>query len=136
MLWIYAGRTYRYSVRGKLSKTIVCEKCGREYSATSRAIAYGRSESYYFLDNGGARERAEQRAEIALHQHLAHAITTKACIRCGWMQQYMVNEIKRRSYHYLFWVCGIGVPFILLFSCWVMVLAQTSSLHYPLPIRP
>jgi hypothetical protein len=110
---IYAGMHYTASVDGSTYKKVVCEKCSRVYYYQMSRRAQGEGRSAFFLDNSGASERADERAQQNLEQRLANGSEPVPCPDCGWFQAHMVCIIRGRRFDCLYWFI-FGLPVIAL----------------------
>jgi hypothetical protein len=101
MVGIPVGTTYTARVRGRAVKTVTCEKCSDAYVYVVERTAQGSGMSPLFLDNDGARNRASVSAKHALSNALDRAVDPAACPACGWYQETMVREARRRRGRWL-----------------------------------
>src|SRR6516225_1521586 len=86
---------------GAVAKFVCCKKCGTEFAYTMMRHASGQGTSLYFLDNAGAEERAQRRAESKLQKALASEVEPVECPKCGCFQANMVREARRRYLKYM-----------------------------------
>lgn len=84
---------------GAVSKYVDCQHCGADFAYTMYREASGQGTSLYFLDESGASDRANRRAEANLKSALASDIEPVECPTCGRFQSDMVWEARRRSAH-------------------------------------
>ena len=110
--------TYTTTLRGCAPKLVCCENCSFEYIYLMEATTSGEGTSLLFLDNAGARQRAAERAEAALHENLAQGCEVVPCPQCGAVQQHMLP--RARELH-LRWMRKTGL----------IVLAVGSILSFP-----
>ena len=87
-----------------MSRYVVCEKCGCEYTFTVSAAGKGTGRGAMGVDG---RQDALDAAEIAANQRIASE--PAACPDCGWYQKAMVRELRRR---HLRWMHGTGLAFL------------------------
>jgi hypothetical protein len=111
---------------GAISKMVCCEKCGTDFGYTMYREASGQGTSLYYIDETGAADRANRRAESNLQRALADEVEPVACPTCGCFQRNMVWEARRRYLKYMrpfFAVIGLVVlvPFFFCSSMYVNV---------------
>lgn len=58
------------SATGRRPKFVACEKCGTEYVYLMERKGSGSGTSFLFLDNAGAKERAQQIARVSVYKQL------------------------------------------------------------------
>src|SRR4051794_22261082 len=89
--------TYTVTLTASTTKKVVCEKCGHLYCYEAKRKASGEGMSLLFLDNRGARTRAESYAADDLQMRLQKAIEAVPCPECGWYQEHMVAKARGRD---------------------------------------
>ena len=125
-------RAFRF---GAISKYVCCEHCGTDFAYTMIRHAEGHGTSYYFLDEAGAEERANRRAESKVQSALANEVEPVECPKCGRFQADMVQEARRRRWSWLrpFWAVVAPVVLVPMFFCGGMYVNGVVS---ALPIVP
>jgi len=96
-MFIYAFRQYTAWRQGTAVKHVRCEKCGGDFSYEALRRGSGSGHSPYFLSNEDARHEAISQARSSLAKKLEAAIEALPCPKCGWVQEAMVRELRRRS---------------------------------------
>src|ERR1051326_3619522 len=94
---VYVGRTYNVEASAATVKQVTCEKCGCHYAYMMFRRATGRGHSAYLLDNRGASNRAQSRAEKKLDEQLETCDPVE-CPDCGWFSREMVETTRRKSW--------------------------------------
>lgn len=125
---------FRYRVKGSETKIIVCEKCSHEYPVQVHRTGEGVAQTAPVIQLvlGSASHRAAEQAERSLAARLARGIEPVPCPRCRWLQNNMVNEIRRRSYGPLLWL-GAGGLILTIFFFWIAILFETRCFDIPMP---
>lgn len=95
------GMAYTSTVEGSAVKVVICEQCGQDYVYIVTRKATGEGSSVLFLDNSGAQRRAQDRAMKTLQAELDKAIEPVPCVSCGWLQQDMVREARKRYHRWM-----------------------------------
>ena len=85
------GMHFAASRRGRAVKFVTCEKCGVGYVYAVDRTVRAASFSILFLDNDGARRRANEKARTGLERALGNAVDPLACPDCGWYQVSMIE---------------------------------------------
>lgn len=111
---MWAGMEYTASVGGGAFKEVHCAECGREFFYALQREAKGKGSSLYFLDNKGARERADEAARRRLAKELESAIDPVPCPGCGHVQADMVRAARKTR---LRWLAKLG---------WLLVIAVAT----------
>ena len=99
------AKTYTSTMRASVLRFVVCEQCGCEYVYQMEREASGAATSMLFLDNAGAGERAENKAEAELRTKLESECDPVPCLNCGWYQPEMLPGL-RESHHW--WMSVVG----------------------------
>jgi hypothetical protein len=89
------AKKYTVTLSGTTLKEVHCESCHAEYVYQIKRTAGGTGTSLLFLDNQGARERADQDAKNNLRAILEREIDVVPCPICGWYQATMVLKVQR-----------------------------------------
>ena len=84
---------YTAVVDGRVAKLVPCENCQTEYVYTLEREACGSGTSLYYLDEGGAQERAGSNATEALREYLANDFDPIPCPTCGHYQRFMFPKL-------------------------------------------
>lgn len=95
---IPVAMTYSASVGGQTIKKVSCESCGTAYVYQVERIVTGTGTSVLFLDNEGARQRAQDDAIASLGHELAKAVDEVPCPHCGWLQLDMCKRSRKRLF--------------------------------------
>src|SRR3954451_16457292 len=96
MVYIPVGQQVTATMGTGVVKRVTCEKCSCAYVYEMVRSATGSGLNPYFIDPGGAEDRAYGRAARRLRKALVEGAEPVACPDCGWYQGDMVREIKRR----------------------------------------
>ena len=102
---IYGGWRYTRTVSGRVWKNVRCEHCQCDYVYVMSRTSTGTGHSSYFLDNEGARRRADEAAAENLGGALHSDFEIVACPDCGRYQPYMVRRLRWRRWG---WACICG----------------------------
>src|SRR4051812_10206221 len=90
MIPVYFSLTYTSNLQGSAFKSVQCEKCHHEFVYCMTIQVQGQGTSLYALDNQGARERAQTRAEEKLTRELEIGEAPVPCPSCGVYQHSMI----------------------------------------------
>ena len=71
---VYVSKEFHATAAGAALRGVVCENCGGEYFYEVSHVAVGSGSSPYHLNNEGARNRANERAEANLRKALRDAV--------------------------------------------------------------
>lgn len=127
---IYAFTHYYASAAGAATKTVVCEKCGETFHYTLVRTGRGEGQSPYFLDNEGARGRADAEAAASLRARLDAGVEPVPCPNCRWYQAHMVKEMRRRRLRWMF-ILGTAASAILMLLIWIVILFGSKAFEQP-----
>ena len=94
LVLVYFGRTYTVTARGMAWREQTCEQCGGTFHYPAVFEAAGVAESPYFLNNAGARAKAERRAAEAVARAAATTTVAVPCRHCGWFQRAMIPPFR------------------------------------------
>lgn len=100
-MYIPLGTFYTVTRFGSTYKVVECEQCTQRYAYQVRAAAEGYGTSPLYLDNQGAKDRAERQASFALECALRRAVEVVPCPECGWIQKDMQPLARHRHYRRL-----------------------------------
>ncbi len=90
------GTQHTAKRRGSISRKFTCENCLKDYNFLVSDQIVSRATSPLFLDNAGAKARAEQGASSeALIDQLERKVVCVPCPHCGWYQAHMVRHRRR-----------------------------------------
>jgi len=92
---------------GSRVKFVTCEHCGTEYVYRMERQASGSGTSFLFLDNAGAKERAELEAKHKVNTQLQEEQDPVPCPSCAWVQSGML--FHARAHHHI-WMFYLGLP--------------------------
>jgi hypothetical protein len=120
---IPVGRTYQVRVKGSTQKEIRCEHCGNRYSYQMDREGAGEDFSPLFLNNAGAKKRAEEKAQAELQRQLKTGTDAVPCPACQRMQETMVTVLRRQAYP---WMTSVARP-MLFFMLAVVVVAWVCT---------
>src|SRR4051812_41761719 len=90
---LYVGQTFTARLQGSVIKGVHCENCGCDYLYQLERTGVGKGSSPYYLDNDGAKRRAQAGAQRALLKAL-QGCDTAPCPECGWYQAEMVKKMR------------------------------------------
>lgn len=91
---IPTGMRYTSRLEASEWRTVSCEHCPEEYAYKITREGTGSGRSVLFLDNDGARSRAQYEAEADLERQLSTAVEPVWCPRCGKYQPDMYGIIR------------------------------------------
>jgi hypothetical protein len=94
---------YTCEVSGGTYKFVECEACQQKYVYRMVRKAKGQGDSLYFLDNAGAQDRAQSKANADLQKALANDCDPVPCPKCGSYQDDMVAKLCREYRMWMFW---------------------------------
>ena len=94
------GTKYTMTLKNKVWKKVACECCDEIYHYQAEREASGEGSSFLWLDNDGAKHRAEKAALKKLNHKLEVAIDPVPCPSCGWYQRNMCTSL---SLKYFMW---------------------------------
>ncbi len=107
------GQKYTCTVRGSIWKQVTCGTCRHSYRYQMAREASGTAVSPLWLDNAGAKARAEQLARGKLQVMLSHECAAVACPGCGSYQTEMVSLLRRQRFGWIsiagWFVVGAGI---------------------------
>jgi hypothetical protein len=75
-------------------RLVICEECNTEYVYQLERSGEGMGNSVYFLDEAGAKRRAERKAREQLARKMEHACEAIPCPRCGHYQDHMLAKAR------------------------------------------
>jgi hypothetical protein len=101
------AQSYTSTMTGRVPKLVDCEGCQQKYVYLLERSASGEGTSFLFLDNDGAKERAQERAREELTYKLERACDPVPCPRCGWYQPHMVPKAKELHKAWM-WTAGMA----------------------------
>jgi hypothetical protein len=101
------AQSYTSTMTGRVPKLVDCEGCQQKYVYLLERSASGEGTSLLFLDNEGAKERAQERAKAELEYKLGRACDPVPCPRCGWYQQHMIPKAKEQHKAWM-WTAGLA----------------------------
>jgi hypothetical protein len=107
---LIAWNEYSANLSGATYKMVECEECNQKYVYQMVRTGEGRGNSLYFLDNAGARRRAQGQAKAVLEHKLKKECDAVPCPKCGWYQEQMVVKM-RNEYRLWLWYTGLVVAF-------------------------
>lgn len=85
-------------IRGRATKSVTCQRCGESYSYGVDRLGTGHDDAWFGDAAGVARQDLARQLECA--------VEPVACIACGWYQDDMVREARRRRGK---WFVRVGV---------------------------
>ena len=141
------GTRYTMTLKNKVWKNVACECCEEIYHYQVEREASSEASSFLWLDNDGAKHRAEKEASKKLNHKLEVAIDPVPCPSCGWYQRNMCTILRLK---YFMWgtvfigvMCAFAFAFTFqipsqlilgtagfgLFSCLCLVLCLPNNNH-------
>jgi hypothetical protein len=126
-IWIPYALDYAAILKGHAPKLVRCEKCQFEYVYLLSRRAKGEATSFLFLDNKGARERAQSRAADRLSQKLEQSCDPVPCPECGWLQAEMIARARHLRYSWMGMTARVLCPIAALFV--FVVILITANLQ-------
>jgi hypothetical protein len=83
-------------------RLVVCEECDADYVYQLTRSGEGIGNSPYFLDESGAKKRAERKAREQVNKTMRTAVNAIPCPECGHYQDHMVPRARfEKSFLYL-----------------------------------
>jgi len=83
-------------------RLVVCEECDADYVYQLTRSGEGIGNSVYFLDESGAKNRAERKAKEQLAKKMRTAVDAIPCPECGHYQDHMIPRARfERSFLWL-----------------------------------
>jgi hypothetical protein len=83
-------------------RLVICEECDADYVYQLTRSGEGYGNSIYFLDESGAKKRAERKAREQLARTMRTAVNAIPCPNCGHYQDHMVPRARfERAFLYL-----------------------------------
>lgn len=117
-------RTFTAALSGSVIKLVTCEQCNEEYAYRLIRRGQGTGSAVYGIGSGAAKLRAEQGAAKALKKRLERGIDPVPCPDCGWIQETMVRELRRRRHR---WLIGVSVTLGILFGLILLIWLLTAT---------
>jgi hypothetical protein len=134
-MFIYVGNRYEAAFRGYRWKSIRCRHCQLEWAYKMVCTADGEGRSPYFLDNDGAKQRAQQDALKNLDWVLDNGTWDVPCPQCGFYQPEMIDRLRKKRYegHYKWGasLLAVGGTGALVVGLWLLSQVQSTE-----PIEP
>lgn len=113
MARIPIGITYTATVTRAIWKPVLCEYCGCQFVYHLQRTASGSATSYLWLNNQGASDKANDKAEDLIERKLAKEFNIISCPDCGCFQRHMIKELRSSAWTWAFFVsvffCLAGV---------------------------
>jgi hypothetical protein len=101
MLW-YFGNVWTAYAQAEGKRAVTCSSCGCQFGYPVELTATGVARSPYFLDEEGAKQRAQERADEQLTRIFDSYVVPMPCPGCGDYQPEMIDAMKRRKYPFPF----------------------------------
>lgn len=98
---------FQATAGGSTWRNVTCEKCKKPYHYALVREAKASVRAAYALRQNAAEDRAEKTAEYRLMQLLEKGVDLVPCPACGWVQEEMVAEGKRRTARWLIFLAGL-----------------------------
>jgi len=122
------ARTFTTSMTGEVVVQAICEQCRHGYAYRLKRQTHGEATSWLFINEQGAREKAETQAQAELARKLSTEVDGVPCPQCGTFQTDMI-PVLRLAYHG--WMRGLAK--FLIFGCvasllFYFVLSRSQSL--------
>lgn len=110
------------SATGRRPKFVTCEKCSTEFVYLMERRASGSGTSFLFLDNAGAKERAQLQAKHKVNTQLENEQDPIPCPTCAWVQSEMIPHARARHHAWmsLAGMFGVGGGIALLILDFIM----------------
>jgi len=99
-MFVYT-KTFSSAQVGQIQKEVRCERCDCEYTYQMIRRGSGRSTSVYGLGEKTAKQQAQNVAGVKLAKLLQRQHDPVACPDCGWIQSYMVEDLRRRAHRWI-----------------------------------
>jgi hypothetical protein len=116
----YAAREYDASAALADTRRFFCVHCNHECDAMVTGVGQGHGQSPFFLDNGGARDRARDQALGNASANMHFALRGAKCPRCG------KHDARPRRYVYLTSIAR-GLPIGLLLGIAILAMFEGSK---------
>ena len=94
---------------GATWQNVTCEKCHKPYHYALVRDANASVRAAYGMMQASAERRAEKTAEYRLMKLLERGVDLVPCPACGWYQDDMVREGRRRTARWLIGVAALGI---------------------------
>jgi hypothetical protein len=101
MIW-YFGHVWTAEAHADGKRAVKCVSCGCRFGYRVEITGTGVARSPYFMDEDGAQERAQERAEEQLARIYDTYVVPMPCPGCGDYQPEMIDAMKRRKYPFPF----------------------------------
>lgn len=95
---IPVGNKYSSTITGSTLKPVTCEYCGCQFLYQLKRAGKGEAESFLWLNNRGAENRARVSATNHLNDRLQSDIDAISCPDCGMYQENMVKKLKDEAW--------------------------------------
>ena len=105
MIPVPVAMSYTAKVKGRQLKLVSCVQCSEEYVYALERAAQAEDTSILFLDNAGAKARAEAAAQAKLNAKLERECDVVPCPACGHIQPDMVKQARRLRHRWM----GMGL---------------------------
>jgi len=92
---------------GATWQNVQCEKCKKHYHYPLVREAKASVRAAYGIRQGAAEERAAKTAQYKLMKLLEQGVEIVPCPSCGWVQQDMIREARRRTARWLIYLAAL-----------------------------
>jgi len=130
-MFVFWYRQYTAVRTGSIEKHVRCEKCGGDFTYEVVRPSVGTAQSPFGVRNKGARAEAINEAGLQPTKKLKAAVDPVPCPKCGWFQEHMVKELRRRDLRWMLWT-GWVVATLAWASAVMGLLASTKTFSEPL----
>jgi hypothetical protein len=117
-MFFYFSKRHASAEVARVIKQVHCEKCGSDYAYEMIRRGTGIAESPYYLGSTHQERSAMVHAKCSLQRQLARDRDPVACPDCGWIQQSMVDDLRRRAHRWMimaawgaFAICVLAIGF-------------------------
>src|SRR5688500_8388035 len=97
-------------------RTVHCEKCNKPYHYALVRRAEATVTAAYGFGQGSAEDRADKTAQAKLMKRLEGDVEIVPCPICGWVQEDMVREARRRTARWLMYLAMVALAVGLCFA--------------------
>ncbi len=112
---MYVGRKHTVTATTQKLFPFVCPHCNHEAFALVTGVGQGAGNSPYFLDEGGAKERASSQANDAATENAAATLLLARCPSCFQRDEGAVRAVKGKAIAgalaclFIFPIFGLGL---------------------------
>src|SRR4051812_3153772 len=103
-VFIPYAMTYSASAKGSVIKDVRCEHCGCDFVYKMDRRGSDTAKSFLFLNNNGAKKRAQRRALADLDEQLTQGSDPIPCPKCLRYQVDMIKSMRENFHSWAFWL--------------------------------